>query len=85
MFRRLRGGYKEPKKKQTINLVQRRKIHPFPQRKELQGWVIWGQACIYNDFMKLNYKEMRTFIIIGVILFLMFLFSNFQDFLILIG
>jgi len=36
-------------------------------------------------FMKENYKEMRTFIYIGVILFLMFLFSNFQDFLILIG
>jgi len=40
---------------------------------------------LYTTFMKVNYKEMRTFVIIGVILFLMFMFSNFQDFLILIG
>jgi len=43
------------------------------------------QSGIHTTFMKVNYKEMRTFVIIGVILFLMFMFSNFQDFLILIG
>jgi len=51
----------------------------------LQGGVYEEQSGIHTTFMKVNYKEMRTFVIIGVILFLMFMFSNFQDFLILIG
>ena len=54
-------------------------------KKDLSGCVYEEQSGIHTTFMKVNYKEMRTFVIIGVILFLMFMFSNFQDFLILIG
>jgi len=60
-------------------------LTPFHQRKDLQGCVYEEHSGIHTTFMKVNYKEMRTFVIIGVILFLMFMFSNFQDFLILIG
>ena len=58
---------------------------PFHLRKDLQGGVYEGHSGIHTTIKKVNYKEMRTFVIIGVILFLMFMFSNFQDFLILIG